>query len=289
MSSSTTTTSNTYAHGHSPATVAGHASRTAQFYAAHLLPHLRPGASVLDVGCGPGSIAATFLPYVSPGGRVVGIDSLAEVVATAQSQFGSSSSSSSPSAGDANIEFIVGDLFKLPFEDNTFDFVHAHQVIVHLPLDKVAAALREMKRVCKKGGGLVTIRDAQVAKGGLQAFPADPLLPMTMDLILKRVYMKSGVTPDSVGRFLKIAQDEVGFKEAKRQFSLDVFEGKELREMWGNQWSSRTDEEGFKSFVLDSGLASEEEVAEIPKAWRRWRDTEDGWCTLLQIEHMLWK
>lgn len=285
--SSSTTTSNTYAHGHSAATVAGHASRTAEFYAAHLLPHLRAGASLLDVGCGPGSITATFLPYLSPGGRVVGIDSSAEVVATAQSQFGSSASSSS--AGDTKIEFLVGDLFKLPFEDDTFDFVHAHQVIVHLPLDKVAPALREMKRVCKKDGGLVTIRDAQADKGGLQAFPADPLLPMTMDLIVKRVYVKSGVTPDSVGRFLKIARDEVGFKDAKRQFSLDVFEGKELRELWGNQWSSRTGEEGFKSFVLESGLAGEEEVAEIPKAWRRWRDTEDAWCTLLQIGHLLWK
>lgn len=284
--SSSTSNSNTYAHGHSAATVAGHASRTAQFCAAHLLPHLRPGASLLDVGCGPGSITATFLPYVSPGGRVVGIDSSAEVIATAQAQFGSSSSSS---ASGANIEFMAGDLFKLPFEDDKFDFVHAHQVIVHLPLDKVPAALREMRRVCKKDGGLVTIRDAQVDKGGLQAFPADPLLPMTMDLFVKRMYMKSGVTPDSVGRFLKIARDEVGFKETKRQFSLDVFEGKELREMWGNQWSGRTDEEGFKSFVLESGLASEEEVAEIPKAWRRWRDTEDGWCTLLQLEHMLWK
>lgn len=288
MSSSTTTPSNTYAHGHSAATVAGHASRTAQFCAAHLLPHLRAGASLLDVGCGPGSITATFLPYVSPGGRVVGIDSSAEVIATAQSQFGSSPSPAS-AGGTKAIEFLVGDLFKLPFEDETFDFVHAHQVIVHLPLDKVAPALREMKRVCKRDGGLVTIRDAQVDKGGLQAFPADPLLAMTMDLFVKRVYMRSGVTPDSVGRFLKIARDEVGFKETKRQFSLDVFEGKELREMWGNQWSSRTDEEGFKSFVLESGLAGEEEVAEIPKAWKRWRDTEDAWCTLLQIEHMLWK
>lgn len=286
-SPSSTTPSNTYAHGHSAATVAGHASRTAEFCAAHLLPHLSPGASILDVGCGPGSITATFLPYVSPGGRVVGIDSSAEVVATAQSQVGQRMSAAA--ASSTTIEFLVGDLFKLPFEDDTFDVVHAHQVIVHLPLDKVAAALREMKRVCKKAGGLVAIRDAQPDRGGMQVFPADPLLPMTMDLFVKRVQMKSGVTPDSVGGFLKVARDEVGFRETKRQFSLDVFEGKELREMWGNQWSSRTDEQGFKSFVLETGLASEEEVAELPRAWKRWRDAEDGWCTLLQLEHMLWK
>ncbi|KAJ4397796.1 hypothetical protein N0V93_002033 [Gnomoniopsis smithogilvyi] len=274
---SSTTASNVYSHGHSAATVAGHATRTAEFCAAYLLPHLSPGASLLDVGCGPGSITSTFVPYVSPGGRVVGVDSSAAVIATAQSQFGS-----------GGAEFLVGDIFQLPFEDGTFDFVYAHQVIVHLPLDKVGSAFREMKRVCK-AGGLVTFRDARAEKGGLQAFPNDPLLPQTMQLFCERVYLNSGVTPDSVGRFLKIARDEVGFRETKRQFSLDVFEGKELREMWGNQWMNRTGEEGFKSFVREKGLASEEELAELPKAWAKWRDTEDGWCTLLQIEHLCWK
>ncbi|KAJ4415847.1 hypothetical protein N0V82_007107 [Gnomoniopsis sp. IMI 355080] len=288
------TESNTYSHGHSAATVAGHAARTAEFCAAHLLPHLSPGASILDVGCGPGSITSTLVPYVSPGGRVVGVDSSDAVIATAQEQFGSTTSSSSggagagADAGAAALEFLVGDIFKLPFEDETFDFVHAHQVIVHLPLDKVAAALREMRRVCK-AGGLVTFRDARAEKGGTQAYPNDPLLARTMDLFCQRMYLKSGVTPDSVGRFLKIARDDVGFKETRRKFSVDAWETKEMREMWGNQWMSRTEEDGFKSFVRENGLASEQELAEIPKAWARWRDTEDGWCTLLQLEHLCWK
>lgn len=271
------TATNTYAHGHSAATVAGHAARTAEFSAAHLLPHLSAGASILDVGCGPGSITSTLIPYVSPGGRVVGIDSSAAVISTAQSQFGFSGA-----------EFLVGDIFKLPFEDETFDFVHAHQVIVHLPLDKVSSALREMKRVCK-AGGLVTFRDGRPENGGVQVYPYDPLLARTNDLVCKRIYMNSGVTPDSVGGFLKIARDDVGFKDTKRQFSLDVFDTKAKREMWGNQWKSRTEEDGFKSFVRENKLASEEELVEIPKAWTRWRDAEEGWCTLMQVEHLCWK
>lgn len=278
MSSSTPST--TYAHGHSAATVAGHAARTAEFCAAHLLPHLSPGASVLDVGCGPGSITATLVPYVSPGGRVVGLDSSTAVIATAQAQFGS--------APGAAPEFLVGDLFKLPFEDASFDFVHAHQVIVHLPLDKIGAAVREMGRVCK-AGGLVTFRDGHPEKGGTQFWPYDPLLPRTMDLFCERPFLRGGVTPDSVGAWLKIVRGELGFKRVKRQFSLDVFDTAELREMWGSQWMHRTQEEGFRAFVIEEGLSSEEVLAELPQSWRKWKDTEEAWCTLLQVEHLCWK
>lgn len=274
---SSSTSSNTYAHGHSTATVAGHSARTADVCAAHLVPHLTPGASILDVGCGPGSITSGFVPHVSPGGRVVGVDSSEGVIATAQSQFGSSGA-----------EFLVGDLFQLPFEDGVFDFVHAHQVVVHLPLDKVGLALREMRRVCK-AGGLVAFRDARPDRGGLQVHPYDALLPRTMEIFCQRTHWNSGVTPDSQGRWLKIARDEVGFTRVERRFSLDVFDTPETRGMWGSQWMSRTEEEAFKAFVRENGLANEEELGEIPKAWRRWRDADDGWCTLLEVEHMCWK
>lgn len=46
----------TYTHGHAPATVRQHARRTAEEAAAFLLPGLRSGMRLLDVGRGPGSI-----------------------------------------------------------------------------------------------------------------------------------------------------------------------------------------------------------------------------------------
>ena len=39
-----------YTHGHAPATLQQHAQRTADEAAAFLLPHLRPGMRLLDVG-----------------------------------------------------------------------------------------------------------------------------------------------------------------------------------------------------------------------------------------------
>ena len=45
-----------YMHGHHSSVVSSHARRTAENSVAYLLPHLRAGMSLLDVGCGPGTI-----------------------------------------------------------------------------------------------------------------------------------------------------------------------------------------------------------------------------------------
>ena len=48
-------------------------TRTAAAQADFLLPHLRPGMRLLDVGCGPGSITLDLAEVVAPG-EVVGVD-----------------------------------------------------------------------------------------------------------------------------------------------------------------------------------------------------------------------
>jgi ubiquinone/menaquinone biosynthesis C-methylase UbiE len=129
----------TYTHGHHESVLRSHKWRTVDNSAAYLAPHLTTGISVLDVGCGPGTITADIGRRVAPG-RVLGIDASAKVIEEARRD----------AAGGSNVEFSVGDLCALPIDDDTFDIVHAHQVLQHLP-DPVAA-LREMKRVCKPGG-----------------------------------------------------------------------------------------------------------------------------------------
>jgi ubiquinone/menaquinone biosynthesis C-methylase UbiE len=47
--------------------------RTVETNASFVPPHLRPGLSVLDCGCGPGSITVGLAGRVAPG-QVVGID-----------------------------------------------------------------------------------------------------------------------------------------------------------------------------------------------------------------------
>jgi ubiquinone/menaquinone biosynthesis C-methylase UbiE len=136
----------TYLQGHHDSVLRSHRWRTAENSAGYLLPHLRPGMRVLDVGCGPGTITRDFAALVGRQGEVVGIDSSPDVVAQAAE------------GGDLpHVRFAVGDALHLVAGDDTYDVVHAHQVLQHLT-DPVAA-LREMARVCRPGG-LVAVRDA---------------------------------------------------------------------------------------------------------------------------------
>ena len=57
----------TYTHGHAESVLRSHRWRTVENSAAYLLPYLVPGASVVDVGCGPGTITIDIARHVGPG------------------------------------------------------------------------------------------------------------------------------------------------------------------------------------------------------------------------------
>jgi ubiquinone/menaquinone biosynthesis C-methylase UbiE len=67
-----------YTHGHHDSVLQSHRWRTAANSAGYAAP-LHPGDSLLDVGCGPGTITAALVAAVAPG-RVVAIDRSADVL-----------------------------------------------------------------------------------------------------------------------------------------------------------------------------------------------------------------
>lgn len=139
----------TYTFGHHTSVVNSHARRTAQDSAAFLLPHIKPHHTILDVGCGPGTIT-TDLAELVPQGRVTGVDFAESVLETARSH--------AKSRGvTANLTFEAVDANALPYADASFDVVFCHQVLQHVK-DPVGI-LREMRRVAKPGG-LVAAREA---------------------------------------------------------------------------------------------------------------------------------
>jgi SAM-dependent methyltransferase len=174
----------TYTHGHHESVLRSHKWRTVDNSAAYLAPRLTHGISVLDLGCGPGTITADIGRRVAPG-RVLGIDASANVIEEARRAAG----------GGPNVEFSVGDLYALTIDEDTFDVVHAHQVLQHLA-DPIGA-LCEMKRVCKPGG-LVAARDGDY--GAFRWYPDEPAIDRWLALY-RDVARRNAGEPDA-GRFL---------------------------------------------------------------------------------------
>ena len=128
-----------YTPGHSRNATDFMAARSFASHGGFFAPHLEPGLSVLDCGCGPGSITLGIGDRVAPG-QVVGVDDgITQIeVATARG------------TGVPNVSFRVANCYSLPFEDNTFDRVFSHALLEHLA--EPARAVREMWRVLKPGG-----------------------------------------------------------------------------------------------------------------------------------------
>ena len=257
-----------YLHGHAPAVLRTYDTRTAQNSAAYLLPHLRPGMSVLDVGCGAGSVTADLAALVAPG-SVTGVDTSAEALGRARELVAQ--------RGPGNVELVSGDIAGLDFPDGTFDVVHAHQVLQHLT-DPVAA-LREMRRVCRPGG-LVAARDADYA--AMTWFPAVPGLEDWRELY-STVARSTGAEPDAGRRLLSWAR-AAGFGDVTASASTWCYADAAGRELWGGSWAQRALESGTADEALASGAATRADLERISAAWREWAASEDGWFTILHGE-----
>ena len=253
--------SETYLHGHHDSVLRSHRWRTAENSAGYLLARLTPGANVLDVGCGPGTITADLAARV-PGGQVTGIDAAADVLAEARQE--------AARRGQANVRFETGDVYRLAFGDGTFDVVHAHQVLQHLS-DPVAA-LAEMRRVCRPGG-LVAARDGDY--GGMFWYPEDPELAEWRELY-RDVARALGGDPDAGRRMLAWAR-AAGFAEVQASASSWCYTGPADRAWWGESWARRLTESPFGDRAVEHGLATRAGLERLARAWRRWADSEDGW------------
>jgi SAM-dependent methyltransferase len=109
-----------------------------------LLARSLPGgpASLLDVGCGSGSLLAT-VGQRWPDVRLAGLDLQPERIEEARAN-----------APDAHL--VVGSADALPFDDHSFDVVTAITLISSLPTDQMeTGAAREIARVTRPGGWLV--------------------------------------------------------------------------------------------------------------------------------------
>lgn len=255
-----------YTHGHHESVLRSHRSRTAQNSAAYLLPLLKPSDRLLDVGAGPGTITVDLAELVAEvTATEIGADELALTQATAVER------------GSTNISFQTADVHALPFDDDTFDVTHAHQVLQHVA-DPVQA-LRELARVTKPGG-IVAVRDSDYS--GFCWWPQVPSLDTWLDLY-RTAARANGGEPDAGRRLLSWAH-AAGLTDVTAGSSTWCYASPIEREWWGGMWAERIVNSAIARQLTDSGLATPAELDEISAGWREWAADADGWISILHGE-----
>jgi SAM-dependent methyltransferase len=171
--------------------------------------HLKPDSRVLDVGCGPGVLAAAVARRI-PLGNVTGFDASAARLAEARKNF----------EGLNNTQPEAGEAVALPFADGSFDFVYCRFLLEYLQDKEKAVA--EMARVCWPGGTvLLQDLDGQL----LWHHPVDIELQTDIERVLS-VLGQTGFDP-FVGRKLFALARAAGLADIQVQAeSYHLFAGK---------------------------------------------------------------
>lgn len=215
------------------------------------------------IGCGPGTITLDLASRV-PQGRVTGVDYAASAIERARAN-----------AADkkiGNVSFEVGDIFALPFADDTFDLTHAHQVLQHI-VDPVKA-LREIRRVTKPGG-IVALRETDVQT--FVFYPETEGLTRWVRQLSGELGRRHGCEPEA-GRRLHAWARQAGFDSASMDRSVGswCFSTAEERHFWGGSIINRLENSSLPATAVEKGLATAEEIKETVQALKDWIADEDG-------------
>ena len=120
------------------------------------LANVEEGQSVLDVGCGTGTLALELRDRAGAGGEVYGVDASPEMIAVARRK---------AAKRDADVQFEVGLIERLPYADARFDRALCTLVMHHLDEHLQQQGLREIARVLKPGGRVLVV-DFDGSSGG---------------------------------------------------------------------------------------------------------------------------
>jgi len=258
-----------YTMGYGPAATAIMAVRTAQSHAAFFLPKLKPGMSVLDCGCGPGTITIGFAEIVAPG-EVVGTEIEDSQVALARENASNQKVS--------NARFELANIYALPFESASFDAVFISAVMSNLR--EPVRGLREAYRVLKPGG-VIGIKEFD--HGGDLFYPVEAALKQYNECYW-RLRGENGHDPESgrkVGAFLL----EAGFRDVTMSACYEsMADPKDLRriaEAFAGLLS-----EGWGEAFTNRGWASPENIREMSDAWLRFPSAHGSfyagaWCEVV--------
>ncbi|KAK4505217.1 hypothetical protein PRZ48_003180 [Zasmidium cellare] len=228
-----------------------------------------PNLTLLDVGCGSGSITIELARLV-PGGQVTGLDISGAILESAKVH--------AERQGISNITFMKGDVHHLPFPDGSFDIVCTHQAVAHF--HDHTKAIKELIRVTKKGGA-ICLREGDLTTGKFS--PGYELLDECFQTIIK-VHEGQGGTSDA-GRGLRRWVQDAGVLEERitATKSLWIYDTPEGRREYGGHWPARCTQGIFAERAVEMDV-SRERLEEYAVAWKKWIEDPEASFSMVHGE-----
>lgn len=170
---------------------------------------LKPGSTILDVGCGSGASAIPAAKIVGPGGRVIGVDLAERLLAMARAKAAAQKLE--------NIEFRQADMETLGYPDASFDAVVCVFAIFFVP--DMVKQVKELWRMVRHGGQLaITTWGPRMFEPGSAAWWA-AVKQFRPDLHAAFNPWERIVTPQSVSQLLAdggIREAEIAAEEGRQ-------------------------------------------------------------------------
>ena len=135
----------------------------------------RPSRTVLDVGCGTGTLALMAAEALGGDGYVAGIDIAPRMIAMAREK---------AAGAGRSVDFRVAGATEIPFEDERFDVVFTSLIYHHFTTTERFGALREIRRVLRPSGRYIAVEFPEIRWFLARAFPQ----------------LSGGLSPDSIER-----------------------------------------------------------------------------------------
>jgi SAM-dependent methyltransferase len=246
--------------------------RGADVYAGFLISHVSPGATVLDCGCGTGTITLGLAEAVREG-RVLGVDPDAEALKCARR--------AAVMLKQQNLGWIGGDGRSLPFHDAVFDAVLCHSVLETLA--DPSPVIAELRRVTKPGG---VVGAASVEYDGIILAGEPNAGPRRFYDIRQQLWRAAGIAEPNTGRRLRGLFEAAGFGHVEAFADYISYGTPDRVRAFASDRAAECRDRELQAAVTRYGISSPEELLDLAAAWEKWLDNPAAffafaWCRVL--------
>jgi len=243
---------------------------------------LKPGLTVVDVGCGLGFLGYTYWKYFGENGTYVGIDDNPKLLNNARDI-------SNDWGTGGKVEFIEGDAYSLPLPDNCADIAMCQTLLMHL--EHPRNALEEMKRIIKPKGKVICFEPDNLSARMTAPYWSLPdtsteefLLSRKIFLLANRGRTKLGRGDDGIGCKTPRMMADIGITQIdirlndRVHFLQPPYESQFQKDALDKLEKQFFDEERYQTMLerkrehFLAGGGTEEEYARARKFGKRFRD-----------------